>query len=268
MSVDLYNNQKTMKKSLENLLHKSSITQEWDNKTNQELAENLNNNFNSSDSRKWRRMRIYDYLIKWVEIQPWDWINLSDILFPKRYNDIVEYLELKENVSLYLCRNNIGLEGAKILAENLEFSRGSSVSLLENKIGAEGAKMLAESLELKEWVSFDIRDNEIWDEGAKAFANNLELKKWVTLDLWGNKIGDAGAKEIANNMELKEWVTLDLMYNNIWDFWARELIDNLELKEWVTLNLRYNKFSDDMKEKLKEREKSYQDKWINCSVLV
>jgi hypothetical protein len=34
------------------------------------------------------------------------------------------------------------------------------------------------------------------------------------------------------------------------------------------LNLWRNDIWDEMKQKLKEREKSYHDKWINCEVII
>ena len=68
-------------------------------------------------------------------------------------------------------------------------------------------------------------------------------------------------------MKLKEWIYLDLWDNQIWDAWA-EAISKMELKEWVTLVLESNEIWEKMKKKLKEREKSYHDRWINCEVEV
>jgi hypothetical protein len=62
-------------------------------------------------------------------------------------------------------------------------------------------------------------------------------------------------------------VKLDLSNNEIWDAWAREIL-KMELNGWVILRCSNNKLSTDMKKKLKEWEKSYQDKWINCKIII
>jgi hypothetical protein len=46
------------------------------------------------------------------------------------------------------------------------------------------------------------------------------------------------------------------------------MIKSLVLKDWVTIDLRDNNVSEDKKQELKDWEKSYRDKWINCEVLV
>ena len=95
----------------------------------------------------------------------------------------------------------------------------------------------------------------------------MELTERVTLNLSVNDMWAEWA-EALSKMELKKWVTLDLWYNNIWDDWAQAILDNMKLKEWVTLDLSQNSIWDTMKEKFKEWEKSYHDKWINCEVKV
>ena len=42
----------------------------------------------------------------------------------------------------------------------------------------------------------------------------------------------------------------------------------MKLKEGVILNLEMNGISLDMRQKLKAWEKSYRDRWINCSVII
>jgi hypothetical protein len=59
-----------------------------------------------------------------------------------------------------------------------------------------------------------------------------------------------------------------LSFNKIWDIWAKAIINNMELKEWVELNLWGNEFSEEMEERLKEWEKTYHDRWINCKVII
>jgi Leucine-rich repeat (LRR) protein len=95
----------------------------------------------------------------------------------------------------------------------------------------------------------------------------MELKKWVTLNLSYNNLHD-WVKAIAKNMKLEKLAYLDLTRNYIDNSWAEVIINNMELKEWVVLDLSDNLFWDEMREKLKEWEKSYHDKWINCKVII
>ena len=54
--------------------------------------------------------------------------------------------------------------------------------------------------------------------------------------------------------------------NQIWDKWWEAIINNMKLKNWVILNLYANSFSQDMVSKLKEWEKFWQEKWVDCAV--
>lgn len=125
-----------------------------------------------------------------------------------------------------------------------------------------------EYLKLKDGVSLYLCRNKIWPKGAKLIADNIVFANWVKFSLLENNLWDEWAKILSENLKLRDWVTLDLRDNNIWDEWAEALIKNLELKNGVTLDLRWIKVSDDVKVKLRNREKSYQDKGINCRVRV
>lgn len=231
--------------------------------TFQELIKNI----------KWsnRRNIMYNYYHlkdSWIVVEEWCGINFSDIVGENRLEGVKEYFILGDSVALYLCRNKIWPQWAEIIANNIVFGNNSMLCLSQNNIWDAWAIILADKLELKEWVTLDLSNNQIWYIWIEAIARNLELKKWVTLDLSWNYFWDDWAEAIARNLELEEWVTLDLHSNEIWDEWAKALMDNLELKQWVRLILRFNKISDTMKQKLKAREKSYNDRWIKCKVQI
>ena len=96
-----------------------------------------------------------------------------------------EYVKLVKNneaTTLYLENNQIGVEGAKALANALRIN--TSVTTLElgyhSKIGHEGAKALANSLRINTSVTtLHLRDNQIGDEGAKTLANALKINTTV-----------------------------------------------------------------------------------------
>jgi hypothetical protein len=134
----------------------------------------------------------------WFDIKAWDEINFSDVVYEERLENVKEYLKLKENVWLYLCRNKIWPKGAKIIADNIVFANWSTLSLLENNIWDEWAKILAENLELKDWVTLDLRSNQIGDEWAEALMENLELKNGVTLDLRWIEVSDEIKAKLKN----------------------------------------------------------------------
>ena len=131
----------------------------------------------------------------------------------------------------------------------------------------EWAKDVAENLKLEEDVQLHLNGNLIWDEWARAIAECLELKKWVLLNLSLNCIWDEWVRAISK-MELKEWVTLDLSRNDFWDEWVEAIMMNLKLKDWVKLDLRWNRILPSMVTRLKEWERSFKDRWINCDVIV
>ena len=114
--------------------------------------------------------------------------------------------------------------------------------------------------EKKVWRKYSYEDWKNW---------NVVIEEWVELDLGWDEIWNDWAEAIAKYLKLKEWVKLDLSENQIWDVWAEAIMENMELKNWVTLDLRKNNITDkDVIQSLKDWEKSYQDKWINCKVLV
>ena len=238
--------------------------------------------YNYDDWRKWNVV-----MEKWVKFD----FN-SEKLWDEWVKAIAQKIELVEWVQLYLRNNGIKVEWARAISQ-MELKEWVSLDLSSNEIWNEWAKAIAQNMKLKEWVSLDLSWNQIWFKWADAIIQNLKLKKWVELDLscnrfwyfWVESISEIKLEEwvkldlsrdwlleqwaeAISHMELKEWVTLRLYGNLIWDRWVEYILNNMKLKEGVILNLEMNGISLDMRQKLKAWEKSYRDRWINCSVII
>jgi Ras of Complex, Roc, domain of DAPkinase/Leucine rich repeat/Leucine Rich repeat len=137
--------------------------------------------------------------------------------------------------SLHLWHNQIGDEGAKAIAQ--ELSGLTFLNLWENQIGVNGAKEIAERL--SRLTSLHLWHNQIGDEGAKAIAQ--ELSGLTSLDLGSNKIGDEGAKAIAQ--ELSGLTSLHLWHNQIGVEGAKAIAQ--QLSGLTFLNLGNNKIGDE-----------------------
>ena len=196
-----------------------------------------------------------------------DWVNLN-----LESNEIwdewavaISQMELKEWVELSLENNGIWDEWAVAISQ-MELKEWVVLDLHDNEIWDEWIKAIAENMKLKEWIFLNLSWNVIWDEWAEAISH-MELKDWVNLKLRSNQIWDEWAKAISK-MELKENVRLILQENEIWDEWAKAIMKNMKLKNWVVLKLSDNNISDEMKKKLEEWEKSYNNRGIDCKVFV
>ena len=146
----------------------------------------------------------------------------------------------------------------------MKLKRWVTLDLSYNEFWIIWIKAIADNLELQNGVWLRLCHNKIWSEWAKLILN-INLKEWVFLNLSGCELWDKWA-EIISKIKLKEWVVLDLWENKIWDEWLEAIMKNMELKDGVKLGLSGNEISEDMKWKLKKREKSCRDRWINCSV--
>ena len=227
--------------------------------------------------KKWVTLNLW-YNLMWDEwakfiaenIELQEWVNLE--LFwngiGNEWAKAISKLKLKEGVTLDLSRNNIWDDGINYIVKNMEFKCWVKLNLESNKISEKWAEIIS-NIELKDGVSLILNDNKFWPEGAKAISK-MELKEGVTLELNENQFWPEWAEAISK-MELKEGVTLDLGMNDIWDYGAQAIMDNMKLKNNVTLILKdyknNNGITENMKQKLKDWEKSYHDKWINCKVL-
>jgi hypothetical protein len=134
---------------------------------------------------------------------------------------------------LNLANNDIGDEGAKVLAEALKVNKSiTSVNLENNKIGDEGAKELAEAFKSENCkvTSVNLGVNNIGDDGAKELAEAFKNEncKVTSVNLRFNQIGDEGAKELAKAFKSENCkvTSVNLRFNNkIGDDGAKELAE-------------------------------------------
>ena len=218
-----------------------------------------------------------------LKLLRYKWKHENELLWKYQYWESMKWLEREKYIAEYLHDDMLYSIDIQKYPEkkvwrkysyedwknwNVVIEEWVELHLYNNQICPEWAEAIAKYLKLKEWVYLYFYNNQIRPEWAEAIAKYLKLKEWVKLYLYNNQIWDVWAKAIAKYLELKEWVELYLSENQIWDVWAEAIMGNMELKNWVTLDLIQNNITDNMKQKLKDWEKSYQDKWINCKVLV
>ncbi len=166
--------------------------------------------------------------------------NGLDDKWMKRFEPVLgQYHDLAE---LNLNSNEIGPEGAKILANVLQGNNFSHLHLFGNNIGAEGAKYIAQVLaQCPNFVELILNMNNIGDKGASYIANVLvQCPKLAALNLRYNNISDEGAKsfeKVLCNTQCSSLTDLNLDHNNISEEAAKRLKEklsqshNLVLKE-------------------------------------
>ena len=243
------------------------------------------------ESKSYHYLDWKDWLVEWDKYQVHLSFQLVRISGDLKWLQDVAQMKLKNGMVLDLSYNSFWDEWAEIVAKNMKLEEWVTLYLSDNNIWEKWAKFIAENMELKEWVVLYLNSNQIWSGWAEAvskmnfkngvdlnlasnwiwdkwagfIAKNMELKDWMTLNLINNHIWDEGVIALSK-MELKEWVQLVLDANEIWDEWVKAIMRNMELKNWTKLCLRHTKMSSSMWDELREWEKSYQRRWINCKV--
>ena len=123
---------------------------------------------------------------------------LSAGLNTDRARNIVSNVEL-----LDLSRNNIGIAGARALADKLlDNDVLLDLRLNANRIGAEGAVLLGKALISNCHIQrLSLGANDIGPTGATAIAHVLEQNAHLRrLELGMNAIGNAGAKALSDSL--------------------------------------------------------------------
>jgi len=113
-------------------------------------------------------------------------------------------------VRLDLSCNNIGDEGAKMIADALKVNqRLKTMSLIGNIIGDDGAKFIADALKDNHCLKMLLlSNNSICDDGAKMIADAMKVNHSLrTLVLSDNKISSDG-KEYLSKIK-REWKEVD-----------------------------------------------------------
>ena len=146
--------------------------------------------------------------------------------------------------------NNIGSDGAVVLAEGLKYCTYlQTLDLYGNSIGSYGAEALAEGLKYCTYLqTLDLYGNSIGSYGAEALAEGLKCcTNLQTLYLIDNSIGSEGAVALAEG--LKCCTNLQALYlsvNSIGSEGAVALAEGLKCcTNLQTLDLRYNYIGSD-----------------------
>eukprot|EP01012_Entosiphon_sulcatum_P032605 TRINITY_DN41447_c0_g1_i1.p1 TRINITY_DN41447_c0_g1~~TRINITY_DN41447_c0_g1_i1.p1 ORF type:complete len:600 (-),score=97.31 TRINITY_DN41447_c0_g1_i1:4-1803(-) len=102
--------------------------------------------------------------------------------------------------SLAVCGNEIGVEGAQLLAAMLRTNRTlTALDCGENDIGNEGAQAISHVLLQNDSLTrLNIRGNNVTPDGLRFLAKMLQTNQTLaSLDLSDNNIGDEGAELLA-----------------------------------------------------------------------
>ena len=113
-------------------------------------------------------------------------------------------------VRLNLSSNNIGDDGAKMIADALKVNHSlKTMSLIGNIIGDDGAKFIADALKDNHCLKMLLlSNNSICDDGAKMIADAMNVNHSLrTLVLSDNKISSDG-KEYLSKIK-REWKEVD-----------------------------------------------------------
>ena len=107
---------------------------------------------------------------------------------------------------LDLSSNNLGDEGAEVVASSTNLPALTVLNLSLNQIGNSGTRAIATSQNFKSLRNLDLSHNLINDEGVSSIASSSQLTLLVNLDLKGNSIHDSGMfaivkSECFNNLE-------------------------------------------------------------------
>jgi Ran GTPase-activating protein (RanGAP) involved in mRNA processing and transport len=178
--------------------------------------------------------------------------------------------------NLNLARNNIGPEGAEILARVLgQCTALTDLNLATNNIGPEGAEILARVLpQCPSLTYLNLANNKIGPEGAEILARVLgQCKAMTYLNLANNKIGLKGVEMLAP--VLPQCPSLNKLYfelNNIGPEGAEILAGVLgQCKAMTSLKLGSNEIvngaisiTGNLPQTLTELDLS--DNYINCTI--
>ena len=111
--------------------------------------------------------------------------------------------------TLYLATNKLTLADGK-LTNAIANGTIKTLYLGFNNIGVEGAKHLADALKVNKTLEkIDLRWNNISDEGLKHLADALKDNDTLqVIDLHRNNIGDEGAKHLADALIINKSIII------------------------------------------------------------
>jgi len=140
--------------------------------------------------------------------------------------------------TLHMGYNNLGDDGARALAAALDGTALTGLYLEHSSIGAKGAAALAEAVQHGDvpLKTLSLGYNQVADGGARALAEMLKSNTMLTsIDLGSNSIGDEGVTALAEALEINHVLTtMNIAYNEIGDDGAHVLADMLERNTVLT----------------------------------
>ncbi len=116
---------------------------------------------------------------------------------------------------LKLSSNNLGVEGARTIADSPILGNLTSLTLWDDRIGVHGVRALAESSNLRKLTSLSLKENGIGDEGARVIAESPAFQRLTSLDIIENDINNEGGRALASSQALHNLASLNLSDNNI-----------------------------------------------------
>ena len=168
-------------------------------------------------------------------------LNLGDSDFdPIELSVLPEIFQIRDLKKFSLFKSNLGLAGAKIIAENLDNSDLRALKLYSNNLGPKGAEIIAEKLIKTKITTFDLSCNNLGPTGVKNLAKYLKGTKVSTLGLSDNNLGLIGIENLGPCLKETNITSLDLSYNDLRDEGAKIIFQNLHGTNIVDLNLDNN----------------------------
>jgi TPR repeat protein len=151
----------------------------------------------------------------------------------------------KTNVhTLDLSDNQMGAQGAVVLAKHLKGTRVHTVDLSGNRIEAQGAEAFAKHLQGTNVHTIKLSANRIDNQGAIGFARALQGTNVHTIKLSSNRIDNQGAIRFARALQGTNVHTLDLACSGLGTAGAIEFPKALQGTQVHTLNLMLNQIGD------------------------
>ena len=129
--------------------------------------------------------------------------------------ELIAAMKGKSMVSIGMARCNLGVEGAKAMAE-MASVMGSLTKILvgRNKLGDEGTTILCDALRestVSKVEELDLSENDIRPEGAKAIAALCAVRPSLTkLAVRYNFLGEEGEAALRKAIEGRSGFELDL----------------------------------------------------------
>lgn len=163
----------------------------------------------------------------------------------QNFSKVLKVLEEPNNLVFNLSGEEIGDEGAVVLAKTLPLTQVKKLYIQGNSIGQEGARAIAKAIPDSNLEELYLYKNSIGNQGLKAIAEKLPLSQLKVLNLSGNSLCHRGIKVLIEALLESQIETLNLSCNSIGNEGAEWIGSYLsEFETLKTLDLSVNSISD------------------------